>query len=41
VLTEFIPEALALGADARSGGKPEPVGGIALGVVVMTPLAVV
>ncbi|MXR51469.1 ZIP family metal transporter [Halovenus sp. WSH3] len=41
VLTEFVPEALDLGADLPSGGKPELVGGIAVGVAVMVPLAVV
>jgi ZIP family zinc transporter len=41
VLTEFIPEALELGDDIPSGGKPELIGGIALGVLIMTPLAVI
>jgi ZIP family zinc transporter len=41
VVTEFIPEALELGDDVPSGGKPELVGGIALGVLIMTPLAVI
>jgi len=41
VLTEFVPEALELGQSVPSGGKPELVGGIALGVLVMAPLAVV
>jgi len=40
VLTEFIPEALELGEGLPSGGKPELVGGIALGVFIMLPLAV-
>lgn len=38
VLTEFIPEALELGENVSSGGKPELVGGIALGVLLMLPL---
>ena len=38
VLTEFIPEALELGEELPNGGKPELVGGIALGVLVMFPL---
>lgn len=41
VVTEFIPEALALGTNVPSGGKPELAGGIIAGVLVMTPLAVV
>jgi ZIP family zinc transporter len=41
VLTEFIPEALELGADIPSGGKPELASGIVLGVLLMTPLAVI
>jgi ZIP family zinc transporter len=40
VLTEFIPEALELGEGIPSGGKPELAGGIALGVLIMLPLAV-
>jgi ZIP family zinc transporter len=39
VLTEFIPEALELGKNIPSGGKPELAGGIILGVLIMTPLA--
>jgi ZIP family zinc transporter len=41
VLIEFVPEALALGAGIPSGGRPELAGGIALGVALMTPLALV
>jgi ZIP family zinc transporter len=41
VLTEFIPEALELGRGLPSGGKPELAGGIALGVFVMLPLALI
>ena len=41
VLTEFIPEALELGDNIPSGGKPELAGGIILGVLIMTPLAVI
>ncbi|WP_436903407.1 ZIP family metal transporter [Halovenus halobia] len=41
VLTEFIPEALELGDNVPSGGKPELVAGIAVGVAVMLPLAVI
>jgi ZIP family zinc transporter len=39
VLTEFVPEALDTGKSLRRGGKPELAGGIALGLVVMLPLA--
>ncbi len=41
VLTEFIPEALELGQTIPSGGKPELAGGIALGVLIMIPLAII
>jgi ZIP family zinc transporter len=41
VLTEFIPEALELGETLPSGGKPELVGGVIAGVLLMAPLAVV
>lgn len=41
VLTEFIPEALELGDNIPSGGKPELAGGIILGVLIMTPLTVI
>jgi ZIP family zinc transporter len=41
VLTEFIPEALELGEPLPRGGRPELVGGIVVGVLVMVPLAVV
>ena len=39
VLTEFVPEALAIGEGLPNGGKPELAGGIAIGVLVMAPLA--
>ena len=39
VLSEFIPEALELGEALPSGGKPELVGGVALGVFIMIPLS--
>ncbi|MCQ4333884.1 ZIP family metal transporter [Natronomonas sp. F2-12] len=39
VLTEFIPEALDLGSELPRGGKPELLGGIGLGVLLMIPLA--
>ncbi|RKD97395.1 ZIP family metal transporter [Halopiger aswanensis] len=38
VLTEFIPEALDLGAGLPGGGRRELVGGLAVGVGVMLPL---
>jgi ZIP family zinc transporter len=38
VLTEFVPEALALGADLPGGGRRELAGGVAAGVALMTPL---
>jgi ZIP family zinc transporter len=41
VLTEFIPEALDLGKNMPSGGKPELAAGIILGVLVMTPLTAI
>ncbi|MEY7848626.1 ZIP family metal transporter [Natrarchaeobius sp. A-rgal3] len=41
VLTEFVPEALEIGERLPNGGKPELVGGIALGVALMIPLAFV
>ncbi|MEF8812862.1 MAG: ZIP family metal transporter [Halovenus sp.] len=41
VLTEFIPEALELGENIPSGGKPELVGGIVLGILIMAPLALI
>jgi ZIP family zinc transporter len=41
VLTEFIPEALDLGKNTPSGGKPELATGIILGVLIMTPLTVI
>ncbi|MFB6086023.1 MAG: ZIP family metal transporter [Halodesulfurarchaeum sp.] len=40
VFTEFIPEALDLGEGLRRGGRAELVLGIVVGVVIMTPLAV-
>ena len=39
VLSEFIPEALDIGEELPSGGKPELAAGIAVGVAVMVPLA--
>jgi ZIP family zinc transporter len=39
VLSEFIPEALALGRGLRYGGTLELAGGLAVGVAVMVPLA--
>jgi ZIP family zinc transporter len=41
VLTEFVPEALELGADLPGGGRRELVAGVAAGVVLMLPLLVV
>jgi len=41
VATEFVPEALDHGADLPGGGRRELVGGIAVGVLVMVPLAFV
>ena len=41
VLTEFVPEALDLGENVPSGGKPELAAGIVTGVAVMLPLAVI
>ncbi|QCS41473.1 ZIP family metal transporter [Natrinema versiforme] len=41
VLTEFVPEALEIGERLPRGGKPELAGGIAVGVLVMVPLAFV
>jgi len=41
VATEFIPEALEHGRGLRHGGRRELVGGVALGVLVMVPLAFV
>ncbi|ELY67995.1 ZIP family metal transporter [Natrinema versiforme] len=41
VLTEFLPEALEIGERLPRGGKPELAGGIAVGVLVMVPLAFV
>jgi len=38
VLTEFIPEALDLGENVPHGGRPELVGGILFGVLLMLPL---
>ena len=39
VATEFVPEALEQGASLPGGGRPELLGGIAVGVLVMVPLA--
>lgn len=41
VLTEFIPEALETGESLPSGGRTELVSGIAAGVVMMVPLALI
>jgi ZIP family zinc transporter len=41
VVSEFIPEALETGADLPRGGKPVLAGGIALGVALMIPLALI
>jgi ZIP family zinc transporter len=40
VLREFIPEALDIGSPLPRGGRPELVAGLAVGVLVMAPLAV-
>jgi ZIP family zinc transporter len=39
VLTEFIPEALDLGEGLPNGGRPQLTAGVAIGVLVMVPLA--
>ncbi|ELY84131.1 ZIP family metal transporter [Natrinema altunense] len=41
VLTEFVPEALAIGERLPHGGKPDLAAGIGIGVLVMLPLAVI
>ena len=41
VLTEFIPEALELGADVDGGGRRELAAGLVGGVVAMLPLLVI
>jgi len=41
VLTEFVPEALALGKSLPSEGKPELVGGMLVGILIMLPLVLV
>mgnify|MGYP000303692728 CR=1 FL=1 len=38
VLSEFIPEALELGADVRRGGVPELAAGLLAGILAMVPL---
>jgi ZIP family zinc transporter len=38
VLAEFVPEALAIGADLPGGGRRELLAGVVAGVVVMVPL---
>ncbi|MFT4885784.1 MAG: ZIP family zinc transporter, partial [Natronomonas sp.] len=38
VLSEFIPEALDTGADLRRGGRPELIGGVIAGILLMLPL---
>ncbi|MFB6132320.1 MAG: ZIP family metal transporter [Halanaeroarchaeum sp.] len=39
VLTEFLPEALESGEDLPGGGRSELAGGVAVGVLLMAPLA--
>jgi len=41
VLTEFIPEALDIGSPLPRGGRPELLAGLAVGILVMVPLAFV
>jgi ZIP family zinc transporter len=41
VLSEFVPEALDTGADLPRGGRPELVGGVVTGVLLMLPLLLV
>ncbi|RRJ31505.1 ZIP family metal transporter [Halocatena pleomorpha] len=41
VLTEFVPEALSIGAELPHGGKKELIGGMTAGVLLMLPLAFV
>lgn len=41
VLTEFVPEALALGEEVPGGGRRELVSGMVAGVLLMAPLAVI
>jgi ZIP family zinc transporter len=41
VLTEFVPEALEIGAGLPGGGRRELAGGVAAGVLVMVPLLLV
>jgi ZIP family zinc transporter len=41
VLTEFLPEALEIGADLPGGGRRELAAGLAAGVLVMVPLLLV
>ncbi len=41
VVTEFIPEALSIGASLPDGGRPELIGGLLAGVTLMLPLAFV
>jgi zinc transporter, ZIP family len=38
VLTEFVPEALDIGAELPRGGKPELAAGLVVGALVMVPL---
>ncbi|WP_254839163.1 ZIP family metal transporter [Natronomonas marina] len=38
VLSEFVPEALSTGAGLPRGGRPELVGGLVAGVLLMVPL---
>ncbi len=41
VATEFVPEALDAGADLDTRGRPELIGGLLVGILVMVPLAFV
>ncbi|SEW13442.1 ZIP family metal transporter [Natrinema salifodinae] len=41
VLTEFVPEALDIGERLPRGGKPELLGGIGAGILLMAPLVFV
>jgi ZIP family zinc transporter len=41
VLTEFVPEALDIGADLPGGGRRELAAGLAVGVIAMVPLLLV
>jgi len=41
VVTEFVPEALEIGADLPGGGRRELVAGVVVGVLAMLPLLIV